>query len=133
MEKPPVVSAPPPLRGTKKPFAVQAGQASVVAPILSIGANIIIQAGGMQLPPVAKIISGSLSMLLILLGFVFGIVALFGMRRHGSRGIIGWAIAGTLINGILILFMIIAFLVTKAAVADGQRQLLRQQQMEQEK
>ena len=130
MEKPPTVSAPPPLPGSKKPFAVQAGQASVFAPILCIGANIIINLGGMQLSPMAKIITGSLSTLLILLGFVFGIIALLGMRRNGSRGIIGWAITGTLINGILIFFMIIGFFAVKAA-AERQREL-QQQQMEQQ-
>ncbi|MGA9779517.1 MAG: hypothetical protein WBS33_14700, partial [Verrucomicrobiia bacterium] len=66
-----------------------------------------------QLSPVAKIITGSLSALLIIFGFIFGIIGLCGVRRHGKKGILGKAIAGTCINCILIIFMIIGIFMFK--------------------
>ena len=54
------------------------------------------------------LILGSTCMLLIILGFVFGIVALIGMKKYGRKGILGRAVAGTCINGIIIFFMVIA-------------------------
>ena len=40
--------------------------------------------------------------------FVFGIVALFGAKNMAAKGILGRAIAGICINGIIIFFMLIA-------------------------
>jgi hypothetical protein len=107
---PPIIPSPPPLLPTaKKPFAFQAAQASLLAPLTAVGVSIVVNVGmGNQATPLAKIITGSLCVLLIVLGLVFGIVALFGVRRHGSKGILGRAVAGVCVNGILIAFMAIS-------------------------
>jgi hypothetical protein len=104
---PPVIPPqPPPLPSSKKPFAAQAAQASLLAPLTAVGVSIVVNVGiGNQASPLAKIITGSLCVLLIVLGLVFGIVALFGVRHHGRKGILGRAIAGVCINGILIALM----------------------------
>jgi hypothetical protein len=107
MDAPPIISPNlPPLPPTKKPFAFQAAQASVLAPLISIGLGIAVNLGlGSQPTPSARIITGSLCTLLIGLGFFFGITALFGIRRYGGKGILGRAIAGIVINGLLLICM----------------------------
>jgi hypothetical protein len=93
----------------KKPFAFQAAQASLLAPAIAFGLGIVVNVGmGGQLPPLVGIIIGSLNIVLILLGFIFGIIALFGMRNYGKRRILGRSIAGICINGILIALMVIS-------------------------
>lgn len=133
MDAPPIISPqPPPLPNAKKPFAFQAAQASLLAPLTAVGVSIVVNAGmGNQASPLVKIITGSLCVLLIVLGFVFGIVALFGVRRHGKKGILGRAIAGIAINGVIIAFMIISIpMYMKAAerAKEMQRQKMEQQQ-----
>jgi hypothetical protein len=107
MDTPPIISLnPPPLPPAKKPFAFQAAQASVLAPLISIGIGIIVNVGlGNQTTPMATIIIGSLCTLLIASGFILGISALFGVRRYGRKGILGRAIVGIVINGLLLIFM----------------------------
>ncbi len=46
--------------------------------------------------------------LLILLGFALGIIALFGIKKYGRKGIFGRAIAGICINGAFIILMLIS-------------------------
>jgi hypothetical protein len=47
------------------------------------------------------------ALLLIAIGLVSSIVALFGISKHGTKGILMPAIVGTIISGLLILFCII--------------------------
>jgi hypothetical protein len=47
------------------------------------------------------------ALLLIVLGLVFSVVALFGVSKHGSKGILVPAIIGIIISGLLILFCVI--------------------------
>lgn len=54
------------------------------------------------------IIVGGMACLLILAGFVLGILALCGMARHGREGIFGQALTGTLLCGVIIIFDIAA-------------------------
>src|ERR1035437_6699310 len=107
MDAPPTPSPNiPPLPPTKKPFAFQAAQASVLAPLISIGLGVTMNVGlGSQTTPVARIITGSLCTLRIGSGFLFGISALFGIRRYGGKGILGRAIVGIVINGLLLICM----------------------------
>lgn len=130
---PPVIPPPPPpLPSSKKPFAAQAAQASLLAPLAAVGVSIVVNAGmGNQATPLVKIITGSLCVLLIVLGFVFGIVALFGVRRHGKKGILGRAVAGICINGILIAFMAVSIPGFMKA-AERAKQMRQQQGTEQQ-
>jgi uncharacterized membrane protein YsdA (DUF1294 family) len=47
------------------------------------------------------------ALLLIGVGLIFGIVALFGVFKHGRKGILVPAIVGIIISGLLILFCVI--------------------------
>lgn len=134
--EPPIISQqPPPLPSAKKPFAFQAAQASLLAPAIAFGLGIVVNIGmGTQLSPLAHIIVGSLSIILILLGFIFGIIGLVGVRRHGKRGILGRSIAGICINGILIGLMIISIPMYKRMsdrAREIQRHKMEQQQTQQ--
>ncbi len=86
----------------KKPFAVQAAQFSLYAPIVAIVLGCI-TFGTREKQPTAGLIIGGTNALIILLGFVFGIVALFGMRKHGKEGILVRAIIGVVLNGLFLL------------------------------
>ena len=55
--------------------------------------------------PMARIILGLTSALLIVAGLIFGIVALIATGHHGRRGIFGKALAGTCINGLFVLLI----------------------------
>ena len=104
---PPLPKSPPQLPTSVRPassFPSQAATFSVIAPLIAIGISIVLQ------PQVrgnrwAMMILGATSMLLIVLGLVFGIVALVGTRRHGRHGIFGKAMTGTCICGILTLLI----------------------------
>ncbi len=115
----------PRLPSTSRPFAFQAAQASLLAPLIAVGVSIVVNVGmANQASPSAKIITGSLCILLVVLGLVFGIVALFGVRRYGKKGILGRAIAGICINGILVALMAVSTpgLMKAAARAKEMRQ-----------
>lgn len=133
MDAPPIIpSKPPPLPTVKKPFAAQAAQASFLAPIIAFGIGIFVNMGqGGKMSPLVGIITGSVCTILILLGFIFGILALVGIRRHGKKGILGRAIAGLCINGFLIAFMIISIPMYKKMAErakEMQTQKIEQQQ-----
>src|SRR5260370_37507129 len=99
----PEISAPSPASS----FARQAASFSLVAPVVSIGLNVLGHQA-VQGNRMGMIVLGGTCSLLILAGFVMGIVALVGTRKHGRKGIFGRAIAGTCIKGIIVFFMLIA-------------------------
>jgi len=107
---PPLPKSPPQLPASVRPvssFPSQAATFSLIAPFVAIGISIVLQ------PQVrgnrwAMMILGATSMLLIVLGLVFGILALIGSRRHGRQGIFGKAMTGTCICGILTLLMFLS-------------------------
>lgn len=107
---PPLPKSPPQLPASVCPassFPSQAATFSLIAPLIAIGISIALQ------PQVrgnrwAMMILGATSMLLIVLGLVFGIVALVGARRHGRQGIFGKAMTGTCVCGILTLLILIS-------------------------
>ena len=132
---PPVIaqSTPPPLPPVApagNSFAKQAALFSLLAPLVAIGINLFGHQA-VQGNRAGMIILGGTCTLLILLGFIFGFVALAGMKKHGKQGILGKAIAGICINGIIILFMLIAiFAFIQAAhhARENQQQQQGQQQ-----
>ncbi|MGA3266187.1 MAG: hypothetical protein ABSE16_05120 [Verrucomicrobiota bacterium] len=123
---PPVIRASPPTNS----FPKQAALFSFVAPFVSFGIGIFGQQA-VRGSRAATIILGCVSTLLILAGFVFGIIALFGMKKYGKKGILGGAIAGVCINGFLILMMLIA-IPRFMRMAQQARAAQAQQQMEQQ-
>lgn len=129
MATPPIIQ-PPPLPPAKKPFAAQAAQASLLAPIVAVAVAIFVNVGiGVKPSPTVGVITGCLLVLLIVLGFIFAVIALAGVHRHGKKGILGFAVAGVCINAILIAFMIFGILAFKAKHANEiQRQQTEQKQ-----
>lgn len=109
---PPIIpqATPPPLPDaapTGNSFARQAAWFSLLAPFVAIGVNIVGQQA-VQGNGAGMIVLGGAGTLLILLGFVFGVVALFGMKKQGKKGILGKALAGVCINGVILFLMLIA-------------------------
>lgn len=130
MDTPPPIPAPPP---PPSPFPRQAAIFSLCAPFVSFAIGIFVQpqVRGMRL---AMIILGLLQMLLILSGLILGITALLSTKRYGRAGVFGKAIAGTCINGLLVLLMLIsipALMKAKEKAKSMQRQRMEQQQQQQ--
>ena len=111
-------------------FPKQAALVSFLAPFVSFGIGIFGQQAA-QGNRAAVLIIGCVSTLLILAGFVLGVVALFGTRGYGKKGILGRAIAGVCINGFLILMMLLAIprfmrMAQQARAAEAQQQTEQQ-------
>lgn len=106
---PPPIPTPPPIVPTPvsaSSFPRQAATFSLFAPLISIAIAIFVQpqVRGIR---VAMIVFGLLQMLVITSGLVLGIVALVATKRHGRAGIFGKALAGTCINGLIVLLMLL--------------------------
>jgi hypothetical protein len=62
----------------------------------------------------ARVIIELVALLLIVVGLVFGIVALFGISKHGTKGILAPAIVGIIINGLLLFIFVTNFMTARA-------------------
>jgi len=89
-------------------FSHQAAKLSWVCPIIIF----LLLAFGSQAG--ARVIIELVALLLIVVGLLSGIVALFGMRSHGKSGILGPAIVGIIINGLLVFIFVTNFLAARA-------------------
>src|SRR5882724_5727220 len=89
-------------------FAHQAAKLSWVCPIIVF----LLLTFGRQAG--ARVIIELLALLLILVGIVFGVIALFGMRTHGSKGILAPAIVGIIINALLLFIFVTNFLAARS-------------------
>src|SRR6266436_2366225 len=94
---------PPPLpRRSVGSFGRRAALFSMLAPLVAITMAAILM--GMQPSPDGsgvqwgKIAVGGIGTLLVLAGFVLAIIALSLMTRDGRRGILGFALAGLILN-----------------------------------
>ncbi len=63
----------------------------------------------------AKVVLELIALLLILAGLSLGIIALFGIRKHGAKGILAPALVGIVINGLLLFIFINNFLAARAS------------------
>lgn len=92
-----------------KSFAHQAATLSWICPasifLLSIASK---QAG---LPPLVRDLA---ALVLMLGGFSFGIIALFGISKHGTKGILLPAIVGIIISGFLLFIFVTNFMAARA-------------------
>jgi acetyl esterase/lipase len=122
-EPPPLLSHPGSPAG--KQFAKQAATFSLIAPLAAFFIGIFLQpqVRGNRL---AMMILGLASVFLILSGLVLGVVALIGTRRLGRTGILGKAIAGTCINGFLVLIMLASTPALLKAIAEAKQIQLEQ-------
>lgn len=102
---------PPPTSATEAPaakaFAHQAAKASWAGPIVIF---VLLVFGHQVAPPV---LLDLLALALILTGIGMGIAALFGIRKHGRKGILVPALVGLVINGLLLLIFVTNFLAVR--------------------
>jgi len=89
-------------------FSHQAAKFSWVCPIIVMLVMTFTQQIG------HRVIIEMISLLLFLVSLVFGIIALFGIRAHGKSGILAPAIAGIIINGLLVVIFVTNFMAARA-------------------
>jgi hypothetical protein len=109
---PPPISTPPPLEKVKT-FYHHAATYCVLAPFVAFGANVVIAASRASNPSPTRIeilVPAIILSLIILSGFVFGIISLFGIKRHGRAGILWKAVTGLLIITLMFLGVISSIL-----------------------
>src|ERR1700744_702258 len=91
-----------------KSFFHQAAKLSWICPLLIF---LLLMVGKQLNAPLAIDLIG---VFLMVLGLVFGIVALFGISKHGVKGILFQAAVGITINGLLLFIFITNFMAARA-------------------
>lgn len=85
-------------------FGEQAARFSLYAPFMVIIIGVVANSSHL---PSAGLVLGGINVLLVVAGFVSGVVALVSIRRFGRRRILGRAVAGLLLlNGVLLASMV---------------------------
>jgi hypothetical protein len=84
----------------REPFAVQAAKFSMWAPLILILINMAARMAGLDDSVLMAI--GGVAAISYVVAFILGIVALFGIRKHGRHGILVRAVLGILINGLIL-------------------------------
>lgn len=98
---------PPPLphQKSKSNLYQRAATAGLVAALLAIAvsgvAYSVLQAAGADRAVI--LIMAGITFLVLLTGFVCALTALFGTRSHGTAKLLGYGLAGLIINGLLLL------------------------------
>jgi hypothetical protein len=115
-ELPPALPGSLPAKNGYQQLAV----ASWLAPVLVVAMNMLLIGAKVPLGTIFNFLGG----LFIVAGFVFGIVAFFGIPKYGAKGILGHAIAGVSITGLIIFFAVIGL----AGAKDRQEKLTKIQQ-----
>jgi hypothetical protein len=101
-----IMDTPTPSKTTS--FSHQAAKLSWVCPILLFVLLMFKRQIGAP-----ALITDLLGLLLIVVGSTSGIVALFGISRHGTKGILAPALVGILINGLLLSIFIMNFMAAR--------------------
>lgn len=104
------------------PFAKRAARYSIYAPIAAVILNWVSYAVEVKTLQTQLIIA-SIGIALFVAGLILAIIALLGMRKYGKQGILGFALAGLLINGFIVASTIVLLPVLKKA-AQAQREAL---------
>ncbi|MCX6894261.1 MAG: hypothetical protein NTZ16_01875 [Verrucomicrobia bacterium] len=92
----------------KTSFSHQAAKLSWVCPIIIFLLLMFGRQAG------ARVIIEYVALLLMVVGLVFGVVALFGIRTHGKNGILAPAILGIIINALLTFIFVTNFVAARA-------------------
>ena len=106
------MDAPTPPKMTS--FPQQAAKLSWVCPIILF----LLLMVGRQM--VAPLVMDLVALLFIIVGLVFGIVALLGISKHGKKGILAPAIVGIIINGLLLAIFVTNFMAARARATQQQ-------------
>lgn len=93
----------------KEPFAKQAAKASLIVPFFCGGIILVTQKIAEQTPSTNQIIP-LICAVLIALGVLLGVLSLFGIRKHGAKGILVPSLVGLLLNGLVVSIAIAGFL-----------------------
>lgn len=103
-----------PMTANKSSFSRMAANLSWICPITTviIFALLIWARDILARETIAAIASSGLCLLVV--GLIFGIVALFGISRRGRKGILVPAIVGIIVNGLLISFVIANAITSKS-------------------
>jgi FtsH-binding integral membrane protein len=125
MDTPPVIRATPPPLEKRNSFFHHAATYCLLAPFVALGANIVIAATRTADPHPTRIevlVPAIILTLIILSGFVFGVISLFGIRRYGKAGILWKAVMGLLIVIIMFSLAIPSFLRARAIARERYEQ-----------
>src|SRR5579862_590813 len=98
----------PPVLSERNKFRDLA-RASWIAPLIGFALNLIMI--GAQVPPtsVLKFVGPAF----YILGLLFGLIALFGVSKYGKKGILGQALCGMCVNGLIIAVVTIGVFAAK--------------------
>jgi len=112
----------------------QAATASVFAPLIAIGLAVVSSGGRISLYPqlqrTVAFISGMAGSIIILIGLICGIVALFGIPKHGKNGILGKALCGIIIPLLLFGLTIPSFVLARSrAIKNNQYRMSPEDQL----
>jgi hypothetical protein len=95
-------------------FSHRVATLSWVCPIITIIIFVLLIFGRQIVARKAIALVASSALWLLVIGLILGIVALFGISKHGTKGILGPAIVGIIINGLLISFVVTNFITSRA-------------------
>jgi energy-coupling factor transporter transmembrane protein EcfT len=90
-------------------FAYQAAKASWIGPIIIF----LLFAFAHQVA--AGVLLELIALVLIVAGICLGVAGLFGIRKHGKKGILAPALVGLVLNGLLLFIFITNFVAARAA------------------
>ena len=100
----------------EKSWAQQTARASWLSAVIFI---VILAVGGRV---ASRVILDLIGLLMMTIGFICGIVALFGISKHGARGIVAPASVGLLINGLLLFIFFTNFFAARERAQQAVRQ-----------
>jgi hypothetical protein len=91
----------------KGSFTKQAAKASWIIPLICLGVmaigNSVFKSSG---SPYGSLILGGVVILLFIIGIIFGIIGIFGVRQHGPKSTIVPSVIGIILNGAFIFLLI---------------------------
>lgn len=95
-------------------FSHQAAKLSWVCPIITIIIFALLIFDRQVIARKTIALVAAVALWLVVIGLIFGIVALFGISKHGTKGILAPAIVGIIINGLLLSFVVMNFMTSRA-------------------
>lgn len=88
-----------PAQQTKPLFGSRAAKISVLMPVISA----VLNAAAPQIyTREGKLLFGGIQFGLIVIGFILAVFVLCRIKIYGKKGVLGWAVAGAAVNGLLI-------------------------------
>jgi len=108
-----------PSQSATPPIHIQLARASWIAPLLIIGANMILG----QTPTASAVIVTLLAFGLAGIGLLAGVIALSGIGRHGTEGILIPSIIGILLSAVFLFLIGTNFSAAYQRARDPQAQL----------